>query len=92
MTDSAPDVLIQELTSFCKARRGRISELAQALEVPSERVSNWLHGRFTPRPETRALMQSWLEAARAQEKVELEADSARRHSLVNSLRRPSPRG
>ena len=90
MTDPAPDVFIQELTSFCKARRGRISELAQALEVPSERVSNWLHGRFTPRPETRALMESWLQAARAQEKADLEAEAIRTRSLVNSLRRPPP--
>jgi transcriptional regulator with XRE-family HTH domain len=88
MKNNAPDVFILELTSFCKARRGRIAELAQALEVPSEQVSNWLHGRFDPRPETRALMESWLETARAQEKLELEAEAARRRSLVNSLRRP----
>lgn len=88
MKNPPSDVLIQELTSFCKARQGRISELAQALEVPSERVSNWLHGRFAPRPKTRALMESWLQAARAQEKAELEAEALRTRSLVNSLRRP----
>ena len=89
MKDSAPDVLIEELTIFCKARRGRVGELAKALEVPSERVSNWLHGRYSPLPENRARMASWLEAARALEKAELEAAAARSRSLVNSLRLPS---
>ena len=89
MKDSPPDVLIEELTIFCKARRGRVGELAKALEVPSERVSNWLHGRYSPLPENRARMASWLEAARALEKAELEAAAARSRSLVNSLRLPS---
>lgn len=89
MKDSTPDVLIEELKIFCKARRGRVGELAKALEVPSERVSNWLHGRFSPLPENRARMASWLEAARALEKAELEAAAARSRSLVNSLRLPS---
>lgn len=88
MTKPAPDELVQELSSFCKARRGRVGELAQALEVSPEQVSNWLHGRFAPRPEVRALMESWLQAARAQEKAELEAEALRARSLVNSLRRP----
>jgi ribosome-binding protein aMBF1 (putative translation factor) len=86
MKNPPADVFIQELGSFCKARRGRISDLAQALEVPSERVSNWLHGRYTPRPETRSLMESWLQAARALEKADLEAQALRTRSLVNSLR------
>ncbi len=89
MKNLPPDVLIEELTSFCKARRGRVGELAKALEVPSERVSNWLHGRFSPLPETRARMASWLEAARAQEKAEIEQSAALTRSLVNSLRRHS---
>ena len=88
MKDSTPDVLIEELKIFCKARRGRVGELAKALEVPSERVSNWLHGRYSPLPETRESMRTWLEAARSQEKAELEAAAARSRSLVNSLRLP----
>lgn len=89
MKNPAPDVLLEELTSFCKARRGRVGELAKALEVPSERVSNWLHGRFNPLPDTRARMASWLEAARLQEKAEIEEAASRARSLVNSLRRPA---
>ena len=88
MKKPAPDVLLEELTLFCKARRGRVGELAKALEVPSEQVSNWLHGRFTPRPETRAFMESWLNTARLQEKAKLEEAAARARSLVNSLHQP----
>ena len=88
MKDSTPDVLIEELKIFCKARRGRVGDLAKALEVPSERVSNWLHGRYSPLPETRARMSAWLEAGRAQEKAELEAAAGHARSLVNSLRLP----
>ena len=88
MKDSTPDVLIEELKIFCKARRGRVGELAKALEVPPERVSNWLHGRFNPLPDTRARMSSWLESARLQEKAEIEEAASRARSLVNSLRRP----
>ena len=82
------DVLIEELTYFCKARRGRVRELANALEVPPEQVSNWLHGRFTPRPEIRALLESWLQTARLQEKRELEEAAARARTQINLLRRP----
>jgi len=89
MKNQPADVLIEELKAFCKARRGRVGELAKALEVPSEQVSNWLHGRFNPLPDTRAGMASWLEAARSQEKAELEEAASRSRSLVNSLRRPA---
>ena len=88
MKNSDRDVLIDELMSFCKARRGRVGELAKALEVPPERVSNWLHGRFSPLQDTRDRLASWLEAARAQEKIELEDAAARARAQVNSLRRP----
>lgn len=67
--------LLAEVHAFCKARRGRIGELATALDVAQPQVSAWLNRRAAPSGEITLQMQAWL--AR-----ELEASASSRAEKV----------
>lgn len=84
------EVNLSELSAFLKSKRGRGKELAAALDIPLPQLSNWLHGRFKPRPEIIEKMASWFKDARQRDE-EAKADSAARlRSAINSLRTPNP--
>jgi len=80
------EVILKDLKSFLKAKRGRASELAKHLGVPLPQLSNWMSGRFSPNPETLTSMQSWKANATAQEAAESAEVKARLRSAINSLR------
>jgi hypothetical protein len=69
--------LLQDLRDYCAARRGRVSELANHLEVAQQQVSNWLAGKSEPGGETTLQMMRWLETSRA-------ADAADRDRLAQN--------
>ncbi len=51
---------LAEVQNFCKAKRGRVSELAQYLGVAQPHVSAWLTGRQEPSGENTLQMQKWM--------------------------------
>lgn len=61
------DALLDDLQSFCAARRGRVVALADALGVVQPQVSAWLARRFLPSGEATLQMQAWLARERAAE-------------------------
>jgi DNA-binding transcriptional regulator YiaG len=42
------DLLMSELSQWCQQERGRQRELAAAIDVTEQVVSNWLYRRKTP--------------------------------------------
>lgn len=71
------DALLQDLRDYCAERRGRVSELANHLEVAQQQASNWLAGKSEPGGEATLQMMRWLETSRA-------ADASARARLVES--------
>ena len=65
--------LLDEVQEFCKARRGRVVELAGALGVAQPQLSAWLSRKFEPAGEVTLQMQAWLWRAREAEKAEIAA-------------------
>ena len=80
---------IAELKSFCKARRGRINDLAAALQTQQQTVSAWLNGHQEPGGEAVLQLMAWLDRAKAGEAAEVvAADKALREII--SRRTPPP--
>jgi transcriptional regulator with XRE-family HTH domain len=52
--------LMAAILAFCKAKHGRVSELADALGVLQPQVSAWLSGRKEPSGEVTLQMQAWF--------------------------------
>jgi hypothetical protein len=71
------DALLQDLRDYCAERRGRVSELANHLEVAQQQASNWLAGKSEPGGEATLRMMRWLETSRA-------ADAAARDQLAQA--------
>jgi DNA-binding transcriptional regulator YdaS (Cro superfamily) len=55
---------ISALAHFCRARHGRVSELAAHLGIAQPHVSAWLTGRQQPSGEHTLQIQAWLAAQR----------------------------
>jgi transcriptional regulator with XRE-family HTH domain len=58
-----PDFL-RELREFCRAERGRVTELAVHLGIAQPHVSAWLAGKQQPSGEHTLRIQRWLAARR----------------------------
>lgn len=80
------DALLGEVQAFCKDRRGRVSELAEALGVQQPQLSAWLTRKRQPGGEIALQLQRWLAEARARELAEKEAEDLKRRGLVQGLR------
>ena len=65
--------LLDEVQAFCKARRGRVVELAAVLDVAQPQLSAWLTRKLEPAGEVTLQMQDWLRREREAEKSELAA-------------------
>jgi hypothetical protein len=65
--------LLDEVQEFCRARRGRVAELAAALGVLQPQASAWLTRRKEPAGEATLQIQAWLWREREAEKAELAA-------------------
>ena len=65
--------LLDDVQEFCRARRGRVAELAAALGVVQPQVSAWLTRRKEPAGEATLQMQAWLWREREAEKAKLAA-------------------
>ncbi|KAF0093420.1 MAG: hypothetical protein E1N59_2821 [Puniceicoccaceae bacterium 5H] len=52
--------LRQALHEFCKSKRGRVSELAEAIGYPRNRVTRWLNGEMEPAFTPGWKMLNWL--------------------------------
>ncbi len=57
-----PDFL-QTLRSYCRAKQGRVGELAEYLGVAQPHVSAWLTGKQEPSGENTLQVQAWLACA-----------------------------
>ena len=80
------DVLIEELQTFCKARRGRVAELAEHLGVKQPQLSAWLTKKRQPGGEATLQLQRWLAEAQNREAEDEKALATHRHELVRNLR------
>ena len=78
--------LLDEVQEFCKARRGRVAELAAELAVAPPQVSGWLNYSRQPSGEAALRIQRWLAEARAREKAEEVQADLKRRELVQGLR------
>ena len=65
--------LLDDVQAFCKARRGRVVELAAVLGVAQSQCSAWLSRKFEPSGEVTLRIQAWLASEREAEKAELAA-------------------
>lgn len=82
------DDLLERIKSFCKAKHGRVKDLATAIGCTAPEVSRWFTGGRTPRPETLAAMSAWMDQASRESQ---DAEKMRQQNLrnaINSLRRP----
>lgn len=52
--------LLDDVQAFCKARRGRVAELATALGVAQPQISAWLTRRVEPSGEVTLQISAWL--------------------------------
>ena len=59
------DVFIADLAKFCRAKHGRVTELAQHLGVAQPHVSAWLTGKQEPSGEHTLRIQVWLSTSKA---------------------------
>lgn len=59
------DVFIADLAKFCRAKHGRVSELALYLGVAQPHVSAWLTGKQEPSGEHTLRIQIWLSTGKA---------------------------
>lgn len=80
------DALIEELQTFCKARRGRVSELAGHLGVKQPQLSAWLTKKRQPSGEATLQLQRWLSVSQSRAEEDDQALATHRHDLVRSLR------
>lgn len=53
-------VFVRELREFCRAERGRVSQLASHLGIAQPHVSAWLSGKQEPSGEHTLRIQAWL--------------------------------
>jgi hypothetical protein len=81
------DALIEELQTFCKARRGRVAELAEHLGVKQPQLSAWLTKKRQPGGEATLQLQRWLAEEREAESRKNAAQEIMLHSMVQSLRK-----
>lgn len=72
---------IGDLAAFCRAKHGRVTQLADHLGVAQPHVSAWLTGRQEPSGEHTLRIQAWLASQSSAEQPKPSAVS----------RRPSPR-
>ena len=80
------DALIEELQTFCKARRGRVAELAVHLGVKQPQLSAWLTKKRQPSGEATLQLQRWLIESRSRAEEDEKALATHRHDLVRGLR------
>ena len=59
------DAFIADLAKFCRAKHGRVSELAEYLGIAQPHVSAWLAGKQEPSGEHTLRIQAWLQAESA---------------------------
>ena len=59
--------LLAETKEFCAARKGRVSQLAEAAGVAQQHASAWLHGKMKPGGESTLQSRAWLERERGAE-------------------------
>lgn len=78
-------VLLADLRTFTKARKGRVNALAAALGTAQPTVSAWLNGHQEPGGEATLQLAAWLERAKAAEAAELEAAAAQTTGALKSL-------
>ena len=78
--------LLDEVQEFCKARRGRVAELAAELGVAPPQVSGWLNYSRQPSGEVALRLQRWLEEGRGREKADEVQAELKRRELVQGLR------
>ncbi len=57
---------IRELAAFCRAKHGRVTQLADHLGIAQPHVSAWLTGRQEPSGEHTLRIQAWLESQKRQ--------------------------
>jgi transcriptional regulator with XRE-family HTH domain len=75
--------MLEEINAFCRARHGRLRELADFLGVKPPSVSRYLSGASTPSPDKLELMQKWMAG-----EIQRETDHAQElRSRINGLRR-----
>ena len=80
------DALLEEVGNLCKAKRGRVSELAEALGVLQPQLSAWLTRKRQPGGEITLRLQRWLGETKARDAAEENEAEARRRALVQGLR------
>ena len=80
------DALIEELQTFCKARRGRVAELAVHLGVKQPQLSAWLTKKRQPSGEATLQLQRWLSVSQSRAAEDEKALATHRHDLVRGLR------
>lgn len=88
MTDKPAEllpVLLAELRTFAKAKKGRINALAADLGTAQPTVSNWLRGVQEPSGESTLQLAAWLDRAKAAEAAELEAAAAKTAAALKSV-------
>lgn len=67
---------VRDLRAFCRAERGRVSELAAHLGIAQPHVSAWLAGKQQPSGEHTLRIQAWLAAQRRRPDVPRPAPEA----------------
>jgi transcriptional regulator with XRE-family HTH domain len=77
---------LDEVQEFCKARRGRVAELAAELGVAQPQVSGWLNYSRQPSGEAALRIQRWLVDARGRERAGEVQEDLKRRELVQGLR------
>ena len=73
---------MKEINDFCRAKHGRLSELADFLGVKPPSVSRYLSGTSTPDPEKVKLMTVWME----QEILKESERQSQLRETINGLR------
>lgn len=79
MKESLLNQLLAEARAFCKQQRGRVTILADFLEVAQPQLSAWLAGKMEPGGEVTLKIQAWI----AQEKA---AETTRQLQASEQLR------
>lgn len=61
---------ISEVATFCRAKHGRVTQLADHLGIAQPHVSAWLTGRQEPSGEHTLRIQAWLASQTSERGVE----------------------
>lgn len=78
-------VLLADLRTFTKAKKGRVNALAADLQTAQPTVSAWLNGHQEPGGESVLQLAAWLERAKAAEAAELAATATKTADALKSL-------